>query len=364
MVYADTPASQRLYDRYYEEFSKYEDPAVASGSGIEASDARRLEETAASIADKLGAEARILDIGCASGGLLAALRRRNFTNLFGVDAAPDCVAGIQALGFKGKCLPISRLMELGDIGPFDGIVLSHVLEHVADLTGVMSAVSALATSGGSIYLETPNAARYADYPYVPYYFFDSEHINHFDPAHLSVLGCRFGLSEESTGERMLEVASGKFYPAAWVWLRKNPAARAKLPTANTELAGAVVRYIASCDAAPEYPTLRLLAEEGKPIIVWGAGSFAQRLFGRGALDACHIVAIVDRDRNKQGLNFGGRHVEAPETALAKYPNASVLILAAVHAGDIAREIRTINSAVSIFALDTALPKQPDTRRTS
>lgn len=356
-VYADTPASQQTYDRYYEAYSKYEDPAVASGGGIGTLDARRLEETAEFIARKLTTNARILDVGCAGGGLLAALRRRGFSRLCGVDAAPGCVASLRILGFKAKCLPLSRLRELAKIGPFDAIVLSHVLEHVADLRSLMLEVRALATPGGSIYLETPNAARYADYPYVPYYFFDSEHINHFDPRQLAILGARFGLSEDTTGERVLEIAPGKLYPAAWAWLRKDATAIPTGPSAtNTELPAAVRRYLANCKAAPDYPALRRLASNSTPIIVWGAGSFAQRLFGLGVLHTCRIVAIVDRDRNKQGLNFAGRTVEAPETALANHPDATILILAAVHGEDIAREIRALNRDARVELLDTPSPE--------
>lgn len=358
-VYADTPASQQTYDRYYEAYSKYEDPAVASGGGIGTLDARRLEETAAFIAGKLATDARILDVGCAGGGLLAALRRRGFTRLCGVDAASGCIAGLTVLGIDAKCLPLSRLRELAEKGPFDAIVLSHVLEHVADLRTLMLQVSDLAAPGGNVYLETPNAARYADYPYVPYYFFDSEHINHFDPRQLAVLGARFGFSEDATGERVLEVAPGKLYPAAWAWLRKDAAGVPVGPSAaNTELVAAVRRYVTNCKAAPAYPALRRLSGENMPIIVWGAGSFAQRLFGLGALDNCRIVAIVDRDRNKQGLSFGGRNVEAPETALANHPDATILILAAVHGEDIAREIRALNRNTRIEILDAPSPELP------
>ena len=358
-VYADTPASQQTYDRYYEAFSKYEDPAVASGGGIGTLDARRLEETAEFLASKLTTNARILDVGCASGGMLAALRRRGFSRLCGVDAAPGCVANLRLLGFEAKCLPLSRLGELVKIGPYDAIVLSHVLEHVADLRTLMLDVWALASPGGGIYLETPNAARYADYPYVPYYFFDSEHINHFDPRQLAVLGACFGLSEVTTGERVLEVAPGKRYPAAWAWLRKDATVISTGPSVtNKELPAAVGRYLAGCKAAPDYPALRRLASDTTPIIVWGAGSFAQRLFGLGALDSCRIVAIVDRDRNKQGLNFAGRTVEAPETALAKHPDATILILAAVHGEDIAREIRASNRGARVELLDNPTPELP------
>ncbi len=355
-VYADTPATQQDYDRYYAAFSKYEDPAVASGGGIGVFEAGRFKETAAAIASRLGAAARILDIGCAGGGLLTALRRRGFTSLCGVDGAPGCAASVRELGFEAHCLPLSRLQELKDSGPFDGIILSHVLEHVADVHPLMAAVAALAAPDGRIYLETPDAARYADHPYVPFYFFDSEHINHFDPRQLAALGTRFGLAEEAVGERTLEVAPGKYYPAAWAWLRKNGApTTAARADAHTGLGEAVRRYVAGCHAMPASPVLQRLALAGTPVIVWGAGSFAQRMFGLGALDACRIVAIVDRDRNKQGLQFAGRAIEAPEVALPRHPEAAILVLAAVHGAAIAREVRTLSRDARVEMLDDSPP---------
>ncbi len=354
MVYADTPAPQAAYDHYYAAFSKYEDAALASGSGVDALDARRLDQTAAAIAARLPREARILDVGCAAGGLLAALGRLGYRSLHGVDAAPGCAAAVRAQGHGAHCLPLSRLGELAAAGPFDAIILSHVLEHLADLAGVMKGVAALATPGGLVYLETPDAGRYTDYPYVPFYFFDSEHINHFDPRQLALLGARFGLRADAVGERRLEVAPGRFYPAAWAWLT-NDAAAEVLPAANLPLAAAVRRYVAACGAAPRYAVLRRLADEGTQVIVWGAGSLAQRLFGEGALAACRIVAIVDRDRNKQGKRFGSFTVEAPEAALERNPDAVVLVLAAVHDAAIAGEVRALSPRARVEVLDRPAP---------
>ena len=362
-VYADTPATQQDYDRYYAAFSKYEDTAVASGSGIDALEEGRFEETAVAIASRLGAAARILDVGCAGGGLLTALRRRGFTSLCGVDGAPGCVAAVRELGFEAHCLPFSRLQELKDSAPFDGIILSHVLEHVADVHPLMAAVTTLAAPAGRVYLETPDAARYADYPYVPFYFFDSEHINHFDPRQLVALGARFGLSNEAVGERTLEVAPGKCYPAAWAWLRKNGAPAAALAEAHTGLGEAVRRYVARCHAMSTSPVLQRLALAGTPVVVWGAGSFAQRVFGQGGLRACRVVAIVDRDRNKQGLQFAGRTIEAPEVALARHPEAVVLVLAAIHGAAIAQEVRTLSHDARVEMLDDSPPGSAEGQNT-
>lgn len=350
-VYADTPASQDVYDHYYASFSKYEDAAIASGSGADAHDARRLDELAAAVAGRAGRDARILDVGCANGGLLEALKRRGCSSLHGVDAASGCVDTVRAQGHVGYCLPISRLAELTVAGPFDVIVVSHVIEHVVDLSAIMRALAALLAADGLLYLETPDAARYGDHAYVPFYFFDSEHINHFDSRQLVILGSGFGFGEESSGARTLEVAPNRFYPATWAWLHCLPSATAVRPSPDQRLAAAVSRYIAGCRAAPEHDSLRRLAEEGTAIVVWGAGSLAQRLFGQGALARCKVVAIVDRDRNKQGQFFAGFRVEAPETALRKHPGVTVLVLAAVHADAIAAQAMAIQPGARIEILD-------------
>ena len=89
-VYADTTATQEDYDVFYAKFSKYEDDKTSSGSGDTPWDARRLEGTALQIAETLPNKlVRILDIGCANGGLLKCLRKMGFDNLCGIDPSPD-----------------------------------------------------------------------------------------------------------------------------------------------------------------------------------------------------------------------------------------------------------------------------------
>ena len=44
----------------------------------------------------------------------------------------------------------------------------------------MAAARSILSVTGKIYIEVPDATRYEDYPFVPFYYFDAEHINHFD----------------------------------------------------------------------------------------------------------------------------------------------------------------------------------------
>src|SRR5665213_2520203 len=74
-VFADTVIDQTAYDLFYAKRSKYEDSRTSTGSGVSDWDARRLREVADAVAGQAGStDARILDLGCANGGLLAALK--------------------------------------------------------------------------------------------------------------------------------------------------------------------------------------------------------------------------------------------------------------------------------------------------
>ena len=74
-IYADTTVPQNGYDTFYSKFSKYEDNNTSTGGGETAFDAERLQRTATCIADYLpDRKARIIDIGCATGGLLKSLK--------------------------------------------------------------------------------------------------------------------------------------------------------------------------------------------------------------------------------------------------------------------------------------------------
>lgn len=103
-VYADTTASQQDYDAFYARLSKYEDSKTSTGGGSSPEDAQRLQETAACLAEALpDRNARLLDIGCANGGLLGALRKLGYTNLVGMDPL-TCVRGGYPPALSIRCV--------------------------------------------------------------------------------------------------------------------------------------------------------------------------------------------------------------------------------------------------------------------
>ncbi len=216
-AYADTPASQETYDRYYADFSKYEDNLTSTGGGHSPADLRRLLETANTIASVAPhRSARVLDIGCGNGGLLAALKALGYSSLVGVDPSPTCCERTR-LACGGEAMAGSLRALPPGLGAFDVVVLSHVLEHVLDLGAAVGKLADLLSESGVVYVEVPDAARYADCLVAPFQDFNTEHINHFDLSSLRNLLADAGLLFISGGTKDIIVDAGSPYPAVFVF---------------------------------------------------------------------------------------------------------------------------------------------------
>ena len=199
-VYADTQVSQKDYDMFYARFSKYESSSTSTGGGGSPEDAQRLKEMARCIAGVIpDRQARLVDIGCANGGLLKELRNLGYTRLCGIDPSPICVEAAKKLcaaeGFVGT---LSSLPS--DVGELDGVILSHVLEHVSDLQQAVASIRRLTRPDGLVYVEVPDASRYAECLLAPFQDFNTEHINHFSACSLRNLFVTQGWNQK-TGRR-------------------------------------------------------------------------------------------------------------------------------------------------------------------
>jgi len=96
----------------------------------------------------VGRTSHILDVGCGTGALLRALGDAGYERLTGVDPflPADDVAGPVRL--------LRREVDAID-GPFDLVMLHHVLEHVPDPERTMRAVRGLLSPGGRVLVRVP-----------------------------------------------------------------------------------------------------------------------------------------------------------------------------------------------------------------
>jgi 2-polyprenyl-3-methyl-5-hydroxy-6-metoxy-1,4-benzoquinol methylase len=98
---------------------------------------------------------RILDLGCASGALGAALKARQGCEVVGVELDPAYAQDARAR--------LDRVVEgdveqadLAELGRFDCVVCADVLEHLVDPWGLAARAVAVLEPGGTLVVSLPN----------------------------------------------------------------------------------------------------------------------------------------------------------------------------------------------------------------
>ncbi len=320
-VFADTAASQADYDKFYATFSKYEDEKTSTGAGESPWDKARLEETARLIAKYCPDRgSRILDIGCAGGGLLQALAGLGYTQLIGMDPAAACATHARAKGFEAYA---GSLHSLPGIPACDVVVLSHVLEHVQDVAGVLKNLRGLTKPEGTLYLEVPDATRYAEFIYAPFQDFNTEHINHFSLVSLRNALRQAGFVEYAGGAKTLVISRDTFYPAVYLFCRMQGAGlRDPSPSYDAQLKPAIDRYIERSRGimADIERSLESQLRNVAGIIIWGTGQTAMKILGLPCIKNMRIVACVDSNPIYHGKRFAGVSIVGPdEIPSGEYP---------------------------------------------
>jgi SAM-dependent methyltransferase len=337
-VYADTAVTQEDYDRFYASYSKYEDKKIATGGGESSSDAHRLDETAACIAHKLTSrDSRVLDIGCANGGLLARLKRLGFQNLCGFDLPQGCIENTRKLGIEAKFGSVTEHPK--DAGKFDLIILSHVMEHLREVRAAVQSVEKLLKDGGQIYIEVPDASEYASHVVAPFQDFNTEHINHFSIQGMQNLMGQLGFVGRGVGQKVIESSPGMPYPAHFgFWSKASPPFSYEIRK-DEKLAERIAEFIRRSQEMMDRMDVRLkrVLAKSPEVIVWGTGQLAMKLLVETSLSTARIAAFVDGNPINVGKRLKGIEIKAP-TEIAGMPQP-IIITTTLHQRAIANRIR-------------------------
>jgi len=351
-VYADPAATQRDYDRFYCEWSKYDDSASATGSGVSPYDAARLSTVATDLARALPSRAAsILDAGCATGGLLTALREQGFSAVAGLDPSPRCAAACRERGFEAYVGSISTAAAPAHLPKFDCVVFSHVLEHIYDIPAFFNCARGLLAPGGYLYLETPDATRYDDYLYAPFQEFNTEHINHFSARTLENAARRFGFHPILVEQKVIQTAEDTLYPAVFGIFRDyGEAPQEQAITCDQELPTRIATYIRHSAEKMEKINHHLTGQLGdiNRVMLWGAGQFAMKLLALPCLAHTQLCALVDNNPILRGKTMAGAPIVGPEQIAGT--TDPIIIATLLHAGEISDQIRRLGLRNPILSL--------------
>ncbi len=335
--FADGILPQSELDRYYAERSKY---AVA---GAESPfDLRRFELIAEQLASRVSPEARLLDVGCATGGFLATLKARGFKAVMGADPSPACaeaakrlhgievvtsgiaglVSGIVGLGSrtsrpasseKGRLVQDTNAAQRGMDSRFDVITLLGVLEHLRDTQAAIRELTKLLAPGGRIFLAIPDVQGLATSRNSPFQQFSMEHVNFFSRDSLARLMAECGYTLEAQWQEKVEWRFRVEEPILSGLFVANGKGQGGRTLSDTVTAKALADYIevsAAVDLRIRAVINRLVSEQ-TPLLVWGAGALTRRLLAETALAKANIRAFVDSSPHAQAVPLIGRAVLAP-----------------------------------------------------
>lgn len=352
-VYADTGATQADYDAYYEHLSKYDDPGSSTGSGESPLDRERLEQSAEILTPLIPSpESRILDLGCAGGGLLAALQRRGFRRLTGVDPSAACARATAARigeAYQGWITNLPAGLE-----PFDCIILSHVLEHVLNVSEALAALPGLLRHNGMVYVEVPDASRYADYIFSPFQDFNTEHINHFSRRCLDRAMNRHGFGAVASGERLLRPSTYTFTPAIYGIYRGTE--ESIRPRPDTELRTAIRLYIdrSTRQLRQIDEFLARVLSASPELIIWGVGQLTLKLLAETRLGKSKVVAFADSNPIHHGRCLAGIPILSPHEVCSL--SQPILISTLLHQNEIASQIARMGLTNPLILLPKILEK--------
>jgi hypothetical protein len=239
------------------------------------------------------------------------------------------------------------------IGKFDGVILSHVMEHVRDLRPTIERVRELLNPAGWIYIEVPDAVRYEAFLVAPFQDFNTEHINHFSTISLANLCRRAGFLPTSGGIKEIFSAKDMPYPAMFWFARK---AQGVQPIEKDEsLRPALDGYIrASHDMMARIDSaIRRSLEANPDLIIWGTGQLAMKLLAYTCLREANILAFVDGNPVNQGRMILGRKVLGGR-GLA--PSATpILVCSLINSAAIISSIRGMGLTNPIITLSGTAP---------
>ena len=267
--------------------------AMGATGGSEA----RLADQTEFLVRHLSPGLRILECGCATGGLAASLRTRLAISAYhGIELSPARDIAASTIDHLYDA-PLPELLRHDRIkaASYGAVITSHCLEHIKDINTEIAGIHTALTHDGTLFIEVPNRSGHPGLPYDD----NRSHLHFFSASSLTRL----------LGRHQLEITA--LETGAWH--------DARYPDCIRVIAQRVGPLPATRHTLSDHPLLRAIDR----LIVWGAGRMADEILAH-YFDPARIIFFVDKDHRKHGTQCLGRPVQ-PLEDLRKHPGCTILI---------------------------------------
>jgi len=339
--FAHTLADNDSFTHYYQSVSKYD-----FASKISAIDQARIDAAIAICKRHVPKSDMIVDLGCGYGALLGCMANFGWTNLHGVDPAPNsAIRANEMFGLTNIHLgTMDSAHKVVALAQADLVCVMAVLEHLPNLRTDIQALLTRLRPGCRILIEVPALDLFKAQHAEPFGEFSLEHIQFF-----SIISLRNFFSELGASTVAIEtlelpmLSSGSLFGLFEI-------------TGNTRSTYALQREDNSVFNAYVQDSHAILQAALKrvpqiPLVIYGAGSHTARLLPElEKTHGQHILAIVDGNTNLIGKTIGRWTIQTPE-ALSNMPQAAVLVSSFRSQSEIAASLakRFNNQAVLMYA---------------
>jgi hypothetical protein len=278
------------------------------------------------------------------------LGRLGYKNLVGVDPSSTCVENTRNGGCHAYRGDLAHLPA--EIGRFDAVILTSVLEHVLDVKRAIAALVSVCTDNdnGRIFLEVPDAAGYADYLHAPFQDFNTEHINHFSVASLQNLMTQFGFTPVLEKRVLVTGPSGLVFPGLEVGYERHSGHVQQPWQIDSQFRGQMERYINDSRVMMQEidRQLQSVLASSSEVIIWGTGQLTMKLLCDTALKDAKVAAFVDGNPVNVGKTLRGVPIIRPDQL--KNQTAPIILATLLHTQGIRNKIASLGLANPVVTL--------------
>ncbi|MBL8025651.1 MAG: methyltransferase domain-containing protein [Fibrobacteres bacterium] len=308
MVISKSSSEQKDYDRFYAGTSY--SPAYKTTLPDE-NEHQYLNETAAIISAHVKkADGIIADIGTGISHLPLYLKQAGMDNVVASDLSMDCI-NILKSEMKVNTLLGDLATVLEHHGNINFLVMSHIMEHFADLGSIISLIRNKLQPGSRIFVEVPATDEIETVcPEKPLSYLYYTHLNHFDEIHLNSLMTVCGCNRVAGGRRIREEKGIKI-PAVWAVFERESKMASEAHASDFRLAVKIAGWFKNSSLDPS-SELYELAKSMQSVYVWGMGIHANQMLGMSPLKDCNIKGLLDGNVSAIGSVIGKFTVESSE----------------------------------------------------